>query len=524
MPDLEITATGNVSGAVSALEKLDKTLVKTAATAKATDASLAKFANTGSVFAAPAINKLTLAEQALNEKNEKLKISIQGAIDKLSAVHDSSKVAESGVQIFGKGIGELLPSLIGPAGLGIALAAATVIMQLFADEVHHVDLSSLVKKIEDAKKAEKDFGDAIDRASQSIVSQAKDITELRGILISTTGDIQNLTIATINQGVAAFLFDKKNLAVQKLLSAEIEQQLKLRKQNAPLAGTAFVEGIFSKDKLTREIAKAKAEIQGINDLSLGLENIFASFLKVKEIKVKPDKITIEKPSGLKPQTGEDLLDIPLSGLTLTPQVFVSPKITFIPNTEQQNKALNDFLANIKAMEIGAKVSAILADTINSGVSSLADSFAGILTGAQNGFSNLFDGLAKTLGNGLKAIGQYLVKTYLLIGVIEKIKFTNPAVGVAVGFALQVLGALISSKLAKTNAFASGVRNFEGGFATVGERGPERIFLPTGSSVQPNNEVQAFGGGREIFIPAVTLSGSDLVISFNRASQQMGRNG
>jgi hypothetical protein len=40
-------------------------------------------------------------------------------------------------------------------------------------------------------------------------------------------------------------------------------------------------------------------------------------------------------------------------------------------------------------------------------------------------------------------------------------------------------------------FAAGVRNFSGGLAMVGERGPELVGLPRGSSVTPNG---SFGGG------------------------------
>jgi len=48
-------------------------------------------------------------------------------------------------------------------------------------------------------------------------------------------------------------------------------------------------------------------------------------------------------------------------------------------------------------------------------------------------------------------------------------------------------------------------------------------LTKGSSVQPNNELNAYGGGQMVFIPDITLRGTDLVIAFNRASDAMGRN-
>jgi hypothetical protein len=42
-----------------------------------------------------------------------------------------------------------------------------------------------------------------------------------------------------------------------------------------------------------------------------------------------------------------------------------------------------------------------------------------------------------------------------------------------------------------NSFADGVTNYRGGMALVGERGPELVNLPRGSSVTPNHQL---GGG------------------------------
>jgi SLT domain-containing protein len=39
-------------------------------------------------------------------------------------------------------------------------------------------------------------------------------------------------------------------------------------------------------------------------------------------------------------------------------------------------------------------------------------------------------------------------------------------------------------------FANGVNNFKGGFAMVGEMGPELVYLPTGSNVYSNSETKS----------------------------------
>lgn len=68
----------------------------------------------------------------------------------------------------------------------------------------------------------------------------------------------------------------------------------------------------------------------------------------------------------------------------------------------------------------------------------------------------------------------------------------------VGLGLQLGGAgLFGSKVAaninRVPAFAKGTNFAPGGLALVGERGPELVNLPRGSSVTPNNELGGMGG-------------------------------
>ena len=58
-------------------------------------------------------------------------------------------------------------------------------------------------------------------------------------------------------------------------------------------------------------------------------------------------------------------------------------------------------------------------------------------------------------------------------------------GTALDFAADPFGAIFA------NAFADGVKNFRGGTALVGEKGPELVQLPRGSNVIPNDQL---GGG------------------------------
>jgi len=59
---------------------------------------------------------------------------------------------------------------------------------------------------------------------------------------------------------------------------------------------------------------------------------------------------------------------------------------------------------------------------------------------------------------------------------------------------------------------------------VGERGPEMVYLPSGSSVEPNNQLNAFGNGNSIIIPEMRLAYDALYIAFKRGEKIVSRNG
>lgn len=59
-------------------------------------------------------------------------------------------------------------------------------------------------------------------------------------------------------------------------------------------------------------------------------------------------------------------------------------------------------------------------------------------------------------------------------------------------------------------FATGVDNFEGGAAIVGERGPELVTLPPGSGVIPNHELGGALGGVTIVINGSVLSDDEKI--------------
>jgi len=602
MPDIKIVIGADISELQRQAAKAGVTLKQLAVDSTVPFSALTSTINkaTASMNGAVAINK-KLAEESgkLAEKNRLLKENIQGAIDKISALHNAARPAAEGIKIFGKSISDLLPALVGPTAITIGLSAAAIAVELFSQKAHQVDLKPLAAQLAVTKKEEQDLKTAIDAASESVVSQAKDIGDLRDILVSTTSEIKSITAATINQGLAAFLFDKKNIAVQKELTAEIQKQLKVRKQNNPFAGTEFVPGIFSKDKNTKAIAEAKAEIIGINQLSEGLGGIFEKLVDgnkkskaikdirtisdvIKELKIELDTLntrglnlgtdegknrvrvledTIKELStkfgpagksaaqslydgfnsqlkqldftiGLKPelllQKLKDNLQTKVKGqeFKITPIIAIEPIIKkgvfeerlaeFLLNKEAFQKKVDEFndLVNTSLATIGSNA-----------LSNLGDAIAGALTGKP--ISGLFDSIFVSVGDQIQQLGKFLIKSGIQIKLAKeafKKLLASPIASIAVGIGLVALGALIKAAVNnKPKGFATGSRSTPGGTFMVGERGPERIFLPQGSRVQPNNEVTAYGGGNNRIEIFGRLQGDDIVLSSNRTQRTWNRN-
>lgn len=584
MSDIKIIITGDDSGLEKATKRAQTELVNVAKAAQKTDSSLQTLSRSGGQSMFNLTEKIKALQSALFTEKDRGKIALYNAEIRTAEV-ELKKLETAGVASssgLATGFNQAFSSVRKLAYIIPGVGIAGIIG--FATEPIIKFISSIFEATEAEKKliaTQKEFNEDV---SKGYGKEAADLITLRAAIESETlsrdkrlqaiknlkkefpGLFDGLSTEQLLTGKVGDAYDKATAAILRKARATaattqiekietdriailLDYEKKLADINDKIAKAKDVRTVkrgLSDDAgtiqtTTAEEIKAGLAFQraGLNALTHNLlneldkqEKLYLKFVidgadRTIEIeKKKQEKITkIQKEAIINRASDADKLYFGepatrTTGSTLTPTITVSPHIEFKIDPVQAKKVTD----GIQALINGEEISKIIQSTLESAVTSAAEGVAGVLTGQKNAFSSLFDGIAYTLAAGVKSIGQYLVKTYGLIAVIEKIKFSNPAVGVAVGFALQVLGALIQSNIGKTKAFATGVRDFQGGgIVTVGERGPERIFLPTHSTVQPNNEMNAYGGGNQVFIPAVTIQGPDIVIAFNRALQQMGRN-
>jgi len=205
------------------------------------------------------------------------------------------------------------------------------------------------------------------------------------------------------------------------------------------------------------------------------------------------------------------------------------------------------------------------DTVALKVKPLADKFLE----AQNeilrsGFIESFASVGEALGNSLakgeslidsfakaalESVGSILIqfgKLTVAAGIAASalknaLSLNNPIAAIAAGVALIAVGAAVRGFASgigggsqsetggkaprKIPGFASGVRNFSGGLALVGEEGPELVNLPSGSDVIPNHDLSGLGKMQPIvIIPETVIRGRDIFISYNTEAALVKRNG
>lgn len=179
-----------------------------------------------------------------------------------------------------------------------------------------------------------------------------------------------------------------------------------------------------------------------------------------------------------------------------------------------------------------------------------------LTTSLGGIGEAIGGALASGGSVLEAVGQSLLaslggilielgKAAIAVGVgmlAIKAAFKNPVTAIAAGVALVALGSFINNKVSKITSggsnsqtqqsrpvpqFASGVQNFSGGMALVGERGPELVNLPTGSSVIPNGRTERMmrNNNSEVVLNGnFGISMETLYFSLKRTEKKLGRLG
>lgn len=133
---------------------------------------------------------------------------------------------------------------------------------------------------------------------------------------------------------------------------------------------------------------------------------------------------------------------------------------------------------------------------------LANLFTGKADWLAQGLTTLFTGKADWIGQGLQNVFQGVASWVASGGLQHTFQGVADWIGQNLSHTFTGVADWIGQGLSQTFAvpgFASGVQNFSGGLAVVGEYGPELVHLPPGTSVYPQSATGGFpsldmGGG------------------------------
>lgn len=159
------------------------------------------------------------------------------------------------------------------------------------------------------------------------------------------------------------------------------------------------------------------------------------------------------------------------------------------------KQIGDAILKGIAMAFAAVIAAILLLAVSVGIAMINGIVHGV-SAAIGAIGTAMSWIYQHVTSAVSGAGNWLYQTGkdIISGIIHGVEDAVGGIGGAIGKIGKNIGGAVSSALHAIHipGFASGVQNFSGGLAVVGELGPELVDLPPGSSVIPNNKL---GGGQ-----------------------------
>lgn len=337
-----------------------------------------------------------------------------------------------------------------------------------------------------------------------------------------TASINNYLTSLAQQVEVKALLPEFEKIVQKVIAAQIELNKLTREGDMSLIfgddGGQFLKE--EKERLNKLIEQGKKQIieakKGFDIIAGGASSL-TDLLFGKELQPKDKKAIKEKADKIK----NEFIKAYTLDADRNPLVDLTPTIntTDLFGKQKKPQFLTDMEAAIAAivakMQELKEKSTEIADILNT---TLAPAFTGLFNDILSGSENAFQTFGKMIAGVIKKLIAAAITAAIFAAIIA---VATGGVG-TVGSAAKFLSSFksIFSQLSGLPKFASGVTNFRGGLALVGERGPELVNLPRGSDVIPNHMI---GGGQGQLIEAF-ISNRGIYLSNKRGSLSAGRLG
>lgn len=313
----------------------------------------------------------------------------------------------------------------------------------------------------------------------NMIFEALGINSSKGLKGAATGAAKNLISYDIGS-----LVDWKRSAVSiyqnafntgKTMFGDIEAGFKHDAKSASNWVESVVKSLkngFSGKELEQDGKDiVKSILKGMKDAWKDIKTFFKDL---------PDLL---KPDAKK--SGEDIADHHVEGM--------KSSFTDVGKMNKLGEAILKGIGIAIAAVIGAIVLlaiSIAIAMINGFISAFKDEVKAIITALQWVISQLL-GFFVGAPSWLYQAGKDIIS-----GLINGIEDGIKGIGSVIGKIGNDIGGGVKSALhaAHIPGFATGVQNFRGGLAVVGENGPELVALPSGSNVYPAGQTQAMMSG------------------------------
>ena len=504
----------------------------------------------------PASNQATLAMTNLGRVAQDAPFGFLGIANNLNPLLESFQRLKATTGTTGGALKALGSSLIGPAGLGFAISAASSLLVVFGDKLFSAGKKSSeaadnFKKLSDATKAI--FEGAGKEAAEvsTLIAVLKSETETRERKLIAIKELQKIqpevfngiklegnAVSGLDDAYKNYISNLRTVIAVKIKQAQLEQLItkQLQLQGATRTNTenalfdavnnfqdsqlnaarqdpsqrgAIAQSILGKrGELKGELNQVQADIdfilRQIGELSKGVKLTNTS---TGNITVNPDRVTV------KPLTA--VFDIDLEG----PAVFAADSFGNYFSTELGNyfkRPITTDFSLLQALQPKLKTEAQkLAESFNSILSAgFQDSFSSLGEGLGNALSgkDFGAGLTQALGGLLSSLGKALIQYGAIKEGLDKIfgagGFAIPG-AVAIGLGVLAIAA------------GKAISNFGGGRAVggavkagtgylVGENGPEYFQPGTSGSIIPNGRLSTMSGGGFAGRVVFEISGNKLI--------------
>ena len=508
MSDIKFVIAADVASADAGLKKVQTELSKTAIEAQKVDSRLQGF---GTSVQNAAAKTSTMATAASSLKSNLLSIInpttllIGGLIAMGKALYDfvnRETEAEKNTAKFVEVVSKA----------GNAFTKASMEVQSLRDEIE-----SFGKGIGSKDDIVKHFNETLGKTVGKVTSVEQAERSLNAnaeayVYATTAKAVANAAYAESYDIIFKYL--KNNIEAERIIadikkqgsatSAQFNRVTQINKENEALKKQIDILA-ETKNRALDTYNKIAEKLERNKKATIQVGEIEKGEVKVKEVTFKTPKIKIiaDGKAEVGGAVGVELLQRSFSGA-----------VQGARPGEQQGGDVFGTLSGRRTPE-GRSSFEVEAEKRKQALLELSNIATSVLSPA---LDSVFDNIGKGANKVVQSLGNVIKQ--LTIAVFKALALQTIASLLPGGKALNI-GDVIRGVL---GGKASGTTAFGGGLTMVGERGPELVNLPSGSSVMPNNQLQAFGNSGINLMPSIAYDGTMFRIFLNRVDAQISRNG